>query len=60
MREKHKHDFVPVDVTWKNYWIVKERKPNHVVLACSCGKVKLVDATLVKNKVTLSEVIENE
>jgi len=51
---KHKHDFVPVDVTWKDYWGKmrhdKIPTPGHVISACACGAVKLVKARLVEEK----------
>lgn len=47
---KHEHNFIPVDVTWSKYRIGIEHieEPEHVILACSCGKVKLVKAKLMK------------
>ena len=51
---KHKHDFIPVDVTWKDYWGKMHHDeipiPGHVVSACACGAVKLVKARLVEGK----------
>lgn len=44
---KHKHTFVPVDVTWMRYWHNIEPLPKHVVLACACGAVKLTKARIV-------------
>ena len=52
--EKHKHDFIPVDVTWKAYWgKIREGLtpiPGHVISACACGAVKLVKARLVEEE----------
>ena len=52
--EKHKHKFVSVDVTWKDYWgkIHDDISPipGHVISACACGAVKLVKARLVGEK----------
>lgn len=51
---KHKHDFVPVDVTWKDYWGKMRNDeipiPGHVISACACGAVKLVKARLVEEE----------
>ena len=51
---KHKHNFIPVDVTWKDYWGKMRHDeipiPGHVVSACACGAVKLVKARLVEGK----------
>ena len=51
---KHKHNFIPVDVTWKDYWgkIHDDESPipGHVISACACGAVKLVKARLVEEK----------
>jgi len=51
---KHKHDFVPVGVTWKKYWYEIQGGrlpiPAHVVQACTCGAVRLVKARLVEEK----------
>ncbi len=44
----HNHDYVPVGVTWAEYWIEnkQKRRPKHVVLACKCGAVRLVKAKM--------------
>jgi hypothetical protein len=50
VKERHICEFVPVGVTWVNYWTgwhEERTKPRHVVLACKCGNVKLVDAKVV-------------
>jgi hypothetical protein len=50
MKEKHVCEFVPVDVTWINYWTgwhKEKAKPKHVVLACKCGNVKLIKANVL-------------
>lgn len=44
-KKKHRHKFVPVDVIWLSIWASmnsgKLPKPRYVVLACTCGAVKL-------------------
>jgi len=51
---KHKHEFAPVGVTWKNYWEKihdgESPVPGHVISACACGAVKRVKARLVEEK----------
>lgn len=51
---KHKHNFVPVGVTWKRYWVRihdgESPIPGHVISACACGAVKRVKARLVGEK----------
>jgi len=51
---KHKHKFIPVDVTWENYWgKIREGHtpiPGHVISVCACGAVILVKARLVEER----------
>jgi len=53
------HDFVPVDVLWLDVWGAmsdgKKAKVGWVVLACKCGGVKTVRASLRTGKSLLEE-----